>query len=158
MCAACILHPRARRCPWPKRGETKHARLPQREPGPGSTAPGTSSPTPVLRPSPSPHGRLRCSLSLFLLLRIAPSVTRCLPWIASPGSVGRRRFLPALTPEARLPPRRPFLPSLSVLDQHRGPPSHNRSHPFASQPAVPHRRVGVPADAWPFDQLRLPFR
>lgn len=31
-----ILHPRAQSCPWPERGETKHARLPQREPGSGS--------------------------------------------------------------------------------------------------------------------------
>ncbi|KAF1931214.1 uncharacterized protein M421DRAFT_342104 [Didymella exigua CBS 183.55] len=87
--AVCILHPRAQR----SGAKTKHARLPQREPGPGSTAPGTSSPTPVLRPSPSPHGRLHCSLSPFLHLRIATFVTRCLSWIVFSGSVGRRRFL-----------------------------------------------------------------
>ncbi|KAJ4991548.1 hypothetical protein SVAN01_02929 [Stagonosporopsis vannaccii] len=32
----CILHPCAQSCPWSERGQTKHARLPQREPGPGS--------------------------------------------------------------------------------------------------------------------------
>jgi hypothetical protein len=159
----CIPQPRARRCPWPKRGETKHARLPQREPGPGSTAPGTSSPTPVLRPSPSPHGRLRCSLSLFLsFCFFVPHLPSLAVYLGLP----LQAPLAVAASSLRLLLRRAFLldhhsfllcptSSISTADRRRTtaliPSPASQLYHIAGS-------VCLPADAWLLDQLHLPIR
>lgn len=151
----CILYPRAQSCPWPERGQTKHARLPQREPGPGSQQrqhlishayPEASFSTRAANCSLSsslPHLLLFCasarhSLCLFRLPPQAP-----LAIAASPS---------ALTPLAPLPPSI-TVPSFFVLDQHRPPLSHSgysRRH-IPRQPALHLARLVCAADAWPFD-------
>lgn len=89
-----VLHPRAQHSPWPERGETKHARLPLRDSGPISTAPGSliSRSRPVLRPPPI-HTGVFVALCRRACYFVSFRRSLCLSWTASSGSVGRRRCL-----------------------------------------------------------------